>query len=102
MLNIPHIKRREISIYKPMDLWTEEDDILFYKYCLSLRDKCWHAVSRDAGCRVREMLKIKIKDIVIQQLENGYQIAKITVSGKQLLSCDNSLLEQAQQSLAFS
>jgi hypothetical protein len=52
MLNIPQIKRREISIYKPTDLWTEEDDMLFYKYCPSLRDKCWHAVSRDTGCRV--------------------------------------------------
>jgi integrase len=82
MLNIPQIKRREISIYKPTDLWTEEDDMLFYKYCPSLRDKCWHAVSRDTGCRVSEMLKIKIKDIVVQPLENGYQIAKIRVSGK--------------------
>lgn len=82
MLNIPQIKRREISIYKPTDLWTEEDDIVFYKYCPSLRDKCWHAVSRDTGCRVSEMLKIKIKDIVSQRLENGYQIAKITVNGK--------------------
>jgi integrase len=82
MANIPQIKRREISIYKPTDLWTEEDDFIFYKYCPSLRDKCWHAISRDTGCRVSEMLKIKIKDIVAQPLENGYQIAKIRVAGK--------------------
>jgi integrase len=80
--NIPKIKRREVSIYKPTDLWTEEDDILFYKYCPSLRDKCWHAVSRDTACRPHELLKLKIKDIVVQQLENGYQIARITVNGK--------------------
>ena len=48
--NINKIKRREISIYKPTDLWTEEDDILFYKYCPSVRDRCWHAVSRDTAC----------------------------------------------------
>jgi site-specific recombinase XerD len=72
MLNIPSIRRREISIYKPTDLWTEEDDMLFYKYCPSHRDRCWHAVSRDTGCRVSEMLKIKVKDIVVQQLEDGY------------------------------
>ena len=80
--NIPKIKRREISTYKPTDLWTEEDDALFYKYCPSLRDKCWHAISRDTGCRPAEMLKLKIKDVVIQQLESGHHIARITVNGK--------------------
>jgi integrase/recombinase XerD len=82
MYNIPKIKRKEVSIYKPTDLWTEEDDALFYKYCPSPRDRCWHAVARDTGCRPHEMLKLKIKDIVVQQLENGYQIARITVNGK--------------------
>ena len=82
MQQIPKINRREISIYKPTDLWTEEDDELFYKYCPSSRDRCWHAVARDTGCRPHEMLRLKIKDIVVQQLENGYQIARITVNGK--------------------
>jgi integrase len=62
-------------------MWTEEDDALFYKYCPSLRDKDWHAVARDTGCRPHEMLKLKIKDIVIQQTER-YQIATITVNDK--------------------
>ena len=39
MENIPKIKRREISTYKPTDLWTEDDDALFYKYCPSIRDR---------------------------------------------------------------
>lgn len=82
MYNIPKIKRREVSIYKPTDLWTEEDDALFYKYCPSSRDRCWHAVARDTGCRPHELLKLKIKDVVVQQLENSYQIARITVNGK--------------------
>lgn len=80
--NIPMIPRREITTYKPTDLWTEEDDALFYKYVTSLRDKCWHAVSRDTGCRPSELLKLKIKDVVIQQLESGHHIARITVVGK--------------------
>jgi hypothetical protein len=29
MENIPQIKRKEVSIYKPTDSWTEEDDALF-------------------------------------------------------------------------
>jgi integrase/recombinase XerD len=82
MENIPQIKRREISTYKPTDLWSEEDDVLFYKYCPSVRDRCWHAVSRDTACRPHELLKLKIKDIVVQQLEGGYQVARITVNGK--------------------
>ena len=82
MENIPQIRRKETSTYKPTDLWTEEDDALFYKYCPYSRDRCWHAVARDTGCRPDEMLKMKIKDIVVQQLDNGYQIARIQVNGK--------------------
>jgi integrase/recombinase XerD len=82
MQNIPKLRRKETSIYKPTDLWTEEDDALFYKYCPSSRDRCYHAVARDTGCRPHEPLKLRIKDVVVQQLENGYQIARITVNGK--------------------
>jgi len=82
MENIPKIKRKEVSIYKPTDLWSEEDDFIFYKYCPSSRDRCWHAVARDSGCRPHEMLRMKIKDIIVQQLDNGYQIARINVNGK--------------------
>lgn len=46
MENIPRIRRKETSIYRPTDMWTEEDDALFYKFCPSLRDKAWHAVAR--------------------------------------------------------
>jgi len=31
--NIPKLKRKEVSIYKPTDLWTLEDDLLFLKWC---------------------------------------------------------------------
>jgi integrase len=82
MENIPKIKRKEASIYKPTDLWTEEDDALFYKYVPYSRDRCWHAVARDTGCRPDEMLRMKIKDIVAQQLDDGSQIARISINGK--------------------
>ena len=45
--NIFLLKRKEQSIYKPTDLWTEEDDVLFLGYCTSKRMKCYHAISRD-------------------------------------------------------
>ena len=37
--NIPSFKRKEQSIYKPTDLWTEQDDALFLKYCPNKRDR---------------------------------------------------------------
>jgi hypothetical protein len=49
--NIAQLKRKEIPIYKPSDLWTNEDDIIFLRYCPSKRIKCYHAVSRDTSCR---------------------------------------------------
>jgi hypothetical protein len=41
--NIPQLKRKEKSIYKPTDLWTTGDDSLFLKYCPNPRDRCYHA-----------------------------------------------------------
>lgn len=36
--NIPRLRRKETSIYKPSDLWTQQDDLLFLKYCPSKRE----------------------------------------------------------------
>jgi hypothetical protein len=38
--NIPLLRRKEQSIYKPSDLWSQEEDLLFLRYCLSKRMKC--------------------------------------------------------------
>jgi integrase len=81
--NIPQLKRKEKSVYKPTDLWTEEDDSLFLKYCPSKRIKCYHAVSRDASARPHEILKLKIKDIVFKFTpDRNKQYAEILVNGK--------------------
>jgi hypothetical protein len=58
--NIVHLKRREISIYQPTDLWNNDDDLLFLKYCPSKRIKCYHVISRDSSARPHELLKLKI------------------------------------------
>jgi integrase len=78
--NIPQLKRKEQSIYKPTDLWTEEDDRLFLKYCPSKCIKCYHAVSRDTSCRPHEILKLRIRDIVFKTSGN-YQYAEVLVNG---------------------
>ena len=82
--NIPRIKRKEISTVKPTDLWTEEDDYIFLKYCPSPRDRCYHTVSRDTSCRPSEILNLRIKDIVFKVTTDGTnkQYAQVTVNGK--------------------
>jgi integrase len=81
--NIPPLKRKEQSIYKPSDLWTQEDDFLFLKYCPSKRIKCFHAMSRDTSCRPHELLKLRLKDIIFKNEPTGNkQYAQILVSGK--------------------
>jgi hypothetical protein len=79
--NIPRLKRKEKSIYKPDDLWTNEEDILFLRYCPSKRIRCYHFIVRDTGCRPHEVLKLKIKDIAFKSI-NGRQYAEILVNGK--------------------
>jgi integrase len=79
--NIPKLKRKEHSIYKPSDLWTQEDDLLFLKYCPNKRDRCYHAISRDLSCRPDEALRLRIKDVTFKFAGN-YQYAEVFVNGK--------------------
>ena len=53
--DIPKINRKEVSSYKPSDMWTAEDDLLFFKYVTNKRDRCYHAMSRDLSARPHEM-----------------------------------------------
>jgi integrase/recombinase XerD len=79
--NIPKLKRKETSIYKPTDLWTQQDDLLFLKYCPTKREKCYHAISRDTSCRPHEIVKLKIRDVVFKTT-GKYQYAEALVNGK--------------------
>ena len=80
--NIEYFKRKEESSYKPTDLWTVEDDELFYKYCQNERDACFHALARDSSCRPHEILKLRIKDVIFKTADNGSTYAEVTVNGK--------------------
>jgi hypothetical protein len=37
IIGIPQLKRKEISCYKPSDLWTQDDDLLFLKWVTNKR-----------------------------------------------------------------
>ena len=49
--NIPKLRRKEKTIYRPDDLWTNEEDLIFLRYCPSKRIKCYHFIVRDTGCQ---------------------------------------------------
>jgi integrase/recombinase XerD len=81
MAGIRQLKRKEKSAYKPSDLWTQEEDLIFFKYCPSKKYSCYHAVARDSSCRPSELLRVKVKDVVFKMSGNK-QYAEILVNGK--------------------
>jgi hypothetical protein len=82
IVDIPQLKRREVSCYKPSDLWSQEDDLLFLKWVTNERDRCYHTMARDLSARPHEILNLKIKDIMFKTVDNGRQYAEVLVNGK--------------------
>jgi integrase len=80
--NIPQLKRKQKSIYKPADMWSSEDDLLFLKYCPSKRMKCFHTIAKDTSCRPHELLKLRIRDVNFKITLDKYQYAEVLVNGK--------------------
>jgi integrase/recombinase XerD len=78
--NYETIDEEEISIYRPSDLWTLARSNLL-KWWPSVRDRCYHAISRYLSARPHEILNLKIRDIVLKQVRSK-QYAEVLVSGK--------------------
>jgi integrase/recombinase XerD len=78
---IKQLKRKETSCYKPSDLWTQEDDLVFLKWVTSKRDRCYHTMARDLSATPHEILNLRIKDIVFKTIGNK-QYAEVLVNGK--------------------
>jgi integrase len=81
IMGIKQLKRKEVSCYKPSDLWTQEDDVVFLKWVTNKRDRCYHTMARDLSARPHEILNLKIKDIVFKATSNK-QYAEVLVNGK--------------------
>ena len=79
--NLQQLRRKEKSTYKPSDLWTQDDDQLFLKYCPSVRERCYHMIARDTSCRPHEIIALRIKDVVFK-MANDRQYAEVLVNGK--------------------
>ena len=81
MRDIPSLKRKEQSIYKPDDLWSVEDDRLFLDYCPDKRIQCYHTVARDTSARPSEILKLRVNEINFK-VAGDKTYAEVSVSGK--------------------
>ena len=79
MQGVKQLSRKESFPYKPSDLWTSEDHVLFLKYCPEKRDKCYHTMANDTSCRPHELLSLKIKDIKFKISSTGIQYAEVHI-----------------------
>jgi integrase len=83
MQGIKRLGRKEISRYKPSDLWTSRECEVFLKYCPSKRDKAYMAMAIDTSCRPSELLNLRIGDIEVKSTSDGSkQYSEITINGK--------------------
>jgi hypothetical protein len=79
--NIPTLKRKEKSTYKPSDIWTKQEHAIFLQYCGNKRDRCYHAMAIDTGCRGNIFviyLQLLIKWDRIHEKYSKTQILSIT------------------------
>ena len=81
MRGISSLKRKELSIYKPDDMWSPEDDQIFLKYCADKRIQCYHAIARDTSARPSEILNFRVNEITFK-LAGDKPYAVISLNGK--------------------
>jgi hypothetical protein len=72
--NIPQLKRKEKSIYKPTDLWNAEDDSLFLKYCPNPRDR----LIEKRWIKINPMFDKLITSLKTAWEENGTLVKEVT------------------------
>ena len=79
MLGIKKLPRKIQSRYNPSDIWDSREHSIFFKYCPSKRDKCYHAIANDTSARPHELLNLRIKDIKFHLTEEGKQYAIVRI-----------------------
>jgi len=71
------LPRKERSSYKPSDIWTNEEHVIFLKYCPEKRDRCYHSMANDTSARPHELLALRIRDIKFKISSNGTHYAEV-------------------------
>jgi integrase len=83
MRGIKRLGRKEVSRYKPSDLWTSTECEVFLKYCPSKRDKAYLSMALDTSCRPSELLNLRLESLKFKStLDGTKQYAEITINGK--------------------
>jgi integrase len=83
MRGIKRLGRKEVSRYKPSDLWTSRECEVFLKYCPSKRDKAYLSMALDTSCRPSELLNLRLEALKFKStLDGTKQYAEITINGK--------------------
>jgi integrase/recombinase XerD len=78
------LKRKEKTCYTASDMWTDEDDETFLKYCEDPLIRLYHMLSRDFSNRPGELLAKRIRDFTEEIDVNGipYMTTTIGQGGK--------------------
>jgi integrase len=77
--NIKVLKRKEKTTCCARDLWTNEEDLLFLKYCPDKRLRLYHIMARETSGRPHELLSLKIGDVLFHNTVEGKVYATITI-----------------------
>ena len=76
-------KKKSKTHVKREHFWTDEEHIVFLKYCEDLRLACYHAIARDTGGRPGELLDLKISDLQIRTSPStGKKYAEFTIGNR--------------------
>lgn len=67
---------------KSSDILTDEDVLCLVKNAINARDKAFISVLYESGCRIGELLPMKISDITWQRINDKATVCILNVSGK--------------------
>jgi len=73
------LKRKEKTCYTASDMWSDEDDELFLRYCENPTIRLYHMLSRDFSNRPGELLRKRIRDFIEEIDPNGKKYMTTTI-----------------------
>lgn len=83
LVGVNQLHRKEKTTYSANDMWTEEDDKIFLKYCEDPLIRLYHTMSRDFSNRPHELLRVRIGEIIEGiDLEGKRYAPKVLVKGE--------------------
>jgi integrase len=72
-------KKGSKSSVKAKEIWYDQDNTIFLKYCADPRLRFYHALAIDTSGRPHELLRLKIGDIDIKKSPDGRQYVPLDI-----------------------